>query len=276
MKLYLMADPVRYARMTTHELRETFLVQDLFQPGCVSAVYVDLDRAVIGSAVPLGEPLPLGTFDELRSSFFTERRELGILNIGGPGSVTVGGEEYALEHLSCLYVGRGNPAITFASADPLRPAEYYLLSYPAHKEYPTALAVRGQVQTTDLGAPETCNQRRISRCIHTQGIRSCQLVMGFTELAPGSVWNTMPSHTHMRRSEIYLYFGLAKEGRVVHLMGPAEETRHLMVADKQVVISPIWSIHSGVGTAHYTFCWGMGGENQEFGDMDPVDMARLG
>jgi len=275
MKLYQMADAIRYPRMTTAELRETFLVEDLFQPGAISAAYVDLDRAVVGSAVPVQGPLSLGTFDELRSTYFTERRELGILNIGGPGTVAVAGEIYALEHLSCLYVGRGNPAISFASTDPLRPAEFYLLSYPAHKEYPTALAARGQLQTTDLGSPETSNQRRITKCIHNQGVRSCQLVMGFTELATGSVWNTMPSHTHLRRSEIYLYFNLGKDGRVVHLMGPPDETRHLVIADKQVVISPAWSIHSGVGTTNYTFCWGMGGENQEFSDMDPVDVARL-
>ena len=275
MKPYQMADAVRYARMTTQELRGTFLVQDLFQPGVIWAADVDLDRAVIGSAVPVGEPLSLGTFDELRSSYFTERRELGILNIGGPGAVTAGGEVHAMEHLSCLYVGRGNPAVSFASKDPLRPAEYYLLSYPAHKEYPTALAVSSQLQTTVLGAAETSNKRCISKCIHTQGIRSCQLVMGFTELEVGSVWNTMPSHKHMRWSETYLYFGLGEKGRVIHLMGPPDETRHLVVADKQVVISPSWSIHSGVGTTNYTFCWGMGGENQEFSDMDPVDVARL-
>lgn len=275
MKLYQMADPVRYTRMNTAELRETFLVDSLFQAGSIDVVYVDLDRTVIGSAVPLGEPLTLGTYPELRSDYFTERRELAILNIGGSGSVTVEGAAHAMSNLDCLYVGRGNQQITFASDAAQTPAEYYLLSYPAHAAHPTALVARDEAESSDLGASETCNRRRIHRAIHLAGAKSCQLVMGFTEVAIGSNWNTMPPHTHMRRSEVYLYFNLSAADRVVHLMGPADETRHIMVANKQAVVSPGWSIHAGCGTSAYTFCWGMGGENQVYSDMDPVAIASL-
>jgi 4-deoxy-L-threo-5-hexosulose-uronate ketol-isomerase len=275
MKLYQMADPVRYSRMTTQELRDTFLVEDLFQPGVISAVYIDLDRTIVGSAVPLKEPLRLGTYNELKSAYFAERRELAILNIGQTGSVTVGAERYTLETLSCLYVGRGNESIVFESGDPQRPAEYYLLSYPAHAVHPTALLRHADVQPVDLGAPENCSRRRLHKYIYADGIKSCQLVMGFTQIETGNAWNSMPPHTHMRRSEVYLYFDLAEKERVVHLMGPADETRHLVVANKQVIVSPGWSIHAGAGTASYKYCWGMGGENQEFTDMDAVAISEL-
>jgi 4-deoxy-L-threo-5-hexosulose-uronate ketol-isomerase len=275
MKILQMADRVRYKSMTTAELRETFLVEELFVRGKIAMVYVDLDRTVIGSAVPLKDALKLETEPELRAEFFTERREIGVLNIGAPGSVEVGGKTYSLGNLDCLYIGSGNESVTFSSADPGNPAEFYLLSYPAHKEYPVLLSKKEDLDAVELGALETCNQRAIRKHIWAGGVRSCQLVMGFTQLAEGSAWNTMPPHTHMRRSEVYLYFNLAAGDRVVHLMGPADETRHLVVADKQVVISPGWSIHAGVGTRNYTFCWGMGGENQVYDDMDPLKIAEL-
>jgi 4-deoxy-L-threo-5-hexosulose-uronate ketol-isomerase len=275
MKLYQMADPIRYSRMTTQELRDTFLVEDLFQPGVISTVYIDLDRTIVGSAIPLNEPLRLGTYNELKSVYFAERRELGILNIGQTGSVTVDGERYDLETLSCLYVGRGNESIVFESADPQRPAEYYLLSYAAHAVHPTALIRHSDVQPVDLGAAENCSRRRLHKYIYADGIKSCQLVMGFTQIETGNAWNSMPPHTHMRRSEVYLYFDLAEKERVVHLMGPADETRHLVVANKQVIVSPGWSIHAGAGTGSYKYCWGMGGENQEFTDMDAVAISEL-
>jgi 4-deoxy-L-threo-5-hexosulose-uronate ketol-isomerase len=275
MKILQMADPVRYSRMNTAELRETFLVENLFQPGAVNTVYIDLDRTVIGSAVPTLEPLSLGTYPELRSRFFAERREIGVLNIGGPGTITIDGQAYPMPPRACLYAGRGSESITFASAAGSPPAEYYFLSYPAHSACPPAVVLKEHAETSDLGAPETCNRRRIHRCIHSGGARSCQLVMGFTEIATGSNWNTMPAHTHMRRSEVYLYFDLGPGDRVLHMMGPAAETRHIMVANKQAVISPGWSIHAGVGTSSYTFCWGMGGENQVFSDMDPVPVESL-
>ncbi|HUX44505.1 MAG TPA: 5-dehydro-4-deoxy-D-glucuronate isomerase [Terracidiphilus sp.] len=275
MKILQMADAVRYRTMTTEELRETFLVDNLFAPGELALNYVDLDRTVIGSAVPLAEPLRLPTDDALKASYFTERRELGVLNIGGPGSVMVNAEEFALSQLDALYVGRGNEDVRFASADQSHPAEFYLLSYPAHAEYPTRKITSAELERVQLGSPESANAREITKLIHLEGARSCQLVMGFTQMASGSVWNTMPPHTHMRRSEVYLYFHLAKGERIMHLMGPAHETRHLAVADKQVVISPGWSIHAGVGTRNYSFCWGMGGENQVYSDMDPVAVAEL-
>lgn len=275
MKIMQLADEVRYKAMTTDDLRATFLIEDLFQPGCIDLVYVDLDRAVVGSAVPLAEKLVLGTYPALRADYFAERRELGIFNIGGAGSVTVDGKRYELGRRDALYIGRGSKEIAFASDDAHSPAEFYLLSYPAHATHPVALVRSVAQEPTRLGAPETANQRAIYKLIHAQGPKSCQLVMGFTQLAPGSIWNTMPAHTHLRRSEIYLYFDLPENERVLHLMGPADETRHLIVANKQVALSPLWSIHAGAGTASYAFCWGMGGENQTYDDMDKIETRDL-
>ncbi len=275
MRLIQVADAVRYPRMTTQELRAAFLVDSLFEPGRICLASVDLDRTVIGSAVPLREPLRLESDPDLRADYFTQRRELGILNIGGAGTVAVNGARWELGNLDALYVGRGNELITFSSLDASAPAEYYLLSYPAHSSYPTAKVQSSALQPVELGSPETANHRRITKLIYLDGLQSCQLVMGFTQLSAGSVWNTMPPHTHMRRSEVYLYFNLPAAARVVHLMGPAHETRHISVANKQVVVSPGWSIHAGAGTASYSFCWGMGGENQVYNDMDPLEIADL-
>jgi 4-deoxy-L-threo-5-hexosulose-uronate ketol-isomerase len=275
MRLIQVADAVRYPRMTTEELRGAFLVEELFQPGSIDLVYVDLDRTVIGSAVPLDEALTLTADPDLRADYFTERRELGILNIGGTGLVAVDGQKFELSNLDALYVGRGSRDISFTSHDASTPAEFYLLSYPAHSAYPVAKVDPRSIEPTVLGLTETANHRKITRLIHLEGARSCQLVMGVTTLSTGSVWNTMPPHTHMRRSEVYLYFNLAPADRVVHLMGPAHETRHIVVANKQVAISPGWSIHAGVGTSSYSFCWGMGGENQVYTDMDPLAIADL-
>jgi 4-deoxy-L-threo-5-hexosulose-uronate ketol-isomerase len=270
-----MADAIRFRTMTTRELRETFLIDDLFHPEQIGLAYVDLDRTVIGSAVPTGEPLFLTSDDALKAEYFTERRELGVLNVGGAGVVKVNGIPFELRNLDALYVGRGNEEIVFSSREPAHPAEFYLLSYPAHARYPTQLIRADEQAKVALGAAETANLREITKLIHLEGARSCQLVMGFTRLASGSVWNTMPPHTHMRRSEVYCYFNLGADQRVVHLMGPGKETRHLVVANKQIVISPGWSIHAGVGTNNYTFCWGMGGENQVYSDMDAVAIADL-
>jgi 4-deoxy-L-threo-5-hexosulose-uronate ketol-isomerase len=275
MKLLQMADAVRYPRMTTAELRETFLLEGMFRPGVLDLVYVDLDRTVIGSAVPTIAPLHLETQPELRAEFFCERRELGVLNVGGAGSVTVDGKEFALDKLDCLYVGRGSKTVAFASADEAAPAAFYLLSYPAHAELPTKMVKFAALEGLKLGTSETCNQRTIYKAIYREGIRSCQLVMGFTLFEAGSNWNTMPPHTHMRRSEVYFYFDVDPAHRVMHLMGPPQETRHLVIADREVVVSPGWSIHAGVGTRSYGFCWGMGGENQAYDDMDGVAIAEL-
>jgi|HubBroStandDraft_6_1064221.scaffolds.fasta_scaffold01745_4 4-deoxy-L-threo-5-hexosulose-uronate ketol-isomerase len=274
-RILQMADAIRYRTMTTQELRETFLIDDLFHPGQIGLAYVDLDRTVIGSAVPTGEPLFLTSEDALKASYFTERRELGVLNIGGAGVVKVNGIAFELRKLDALYVGRGNEEIVFSTREPAHPAEFYLLSYPAHATYPTQFIRAAEQAKVTLGAAETANLREITKLIHLEGAGSCQLVMGFTRLASGSVWNTMPPHTHMRRSEVYCYFDLGADQRVVHLMGPGKETRHLVVANKQVVISPGWSIHAGVGTNRYTFCWGMGGENQVYSDMDALAIADL-
>ncbi len=268
-------DPVRFMRMTSQEVRDDFLIDNLFGPDVITMIYSDIDRAIVGSAVPTGKPLTLSSADELRADYFTQRRELGVLNVGGAGVVTVDGAAYNMTNRDGLYIGRGSKEITFTSNDASKPAQYYLLSYPAHKDYPTTQASKADAAAVELGTLEQSNKRTIYKYIHPEGIKSCQLVMGFTELQPGSVWNTMPPHTHERRMEVYFYFDVDPESRVFHMMGKPEETRHIVVADRQAVISPSWSIHSGVGTGKYTFCWGMGGENQAFDDMDGIDIDTL-
>ena len=276
MKTVLMADPVRYPRMTTRELRESFLLDELYQAGAVRLAYIDLDRAIVGMAAPLESALALPTSAELRAAYFTERRELGVLNIGGAGKVQVGGAAHELDNLDLLYVGRGNSDIRFESKSKDKSAVFYLLSYPAHASYPTVVVKKKDAQPAEIGRSETCNRRTIYKYIHADGAKSSQLVMGVTHLHDGSVWNTMPPHTHMRRSEVYLYFDVAEAARVVHLMGPPDETRHLIMSNRDVVVSPGWSIHAGAGTQAYKFCWGMGGENQDYADMDaaPIDSLR--
>jgi 4-deoxy-L-threo-5-hexosulose-uronate ketol-isomerase len=275
MKLMQMADAVRYARMTTAELRETFLLEGAFVPGAITLAYVDVDRTVLGGAVPTATPLTLESTPELRASYFCERRELGVLNLGGDGTITVDGTDFSMRKLDTCYIGRGSQQVIFASKDAATPAQFYLLSYPAHAVYPTAMVAFASLQGLALGTTETCNKRTIYKAIHRDGIQSCQLVMGFTLLEPGSNWNTMPPHTHMRRSEVYCYFDVDPAHRVLHLMGPPQETRHLLMSDKSIVVSPGWSVHSGVGTKAYGFCWGMGGENQAYDDMDAVTIPEL-
>ena len=275
MKTYQMADLLRYPTMTTAQLRETFLIDALYKPGALHLAYIDLDRAVVGIAAPLGDPLLLPADSELRAQYFTERRELGVLNIAESGSVHVDGKSYSLENLDCLYIGRGAKEITFSSADAKAPAIFYLLSYPAHAAYPTTLVRKDDANPAELGGADTCNRRTVCKYIHAGGAKSCQLVMGVTHLHAGNVWNTMPAHTHMRRSEIYMYFNLNEDARVFHLMGPSDETRHIVMKAREIVVSPGWSIHAGVGTQAYSFCWGMGGENQDYGDMDPAPLQSL-
>jgi 4-deoxy-L-threo-5-hexosulose-uronate ketol-isomerase len=275
MKTLLMADPVRYPGMTTAQLRETFLINSLYNPGALHLAYVDLDRAVVGFAAPVAAPIPLAADDALRAEYFTERRELGVLNIGGQGRIHIDGDCFSLGNLDCLYIGRGAKNVVFESADPHSPAVFYLLSYPAHAAHPTTLVRKDQASRVELGSAEACNHRTIYKYIHLDGAQSCQLVMGVTHLHPGSAWNTMPAHTHMRRSEIYMYFNLSDDARVFHLMGPPDETRHIVMKNREAVVSPGWSIHAGMGTAAYSFCWGMGGENQDYSDMNPAPMAGL-
>jgi len=261
---------------STEELRSNFLLEDLFTPSTVELNYWETDRTIIGSAVPLDTPLKLeASRKEMAVDSFLERREIGILNIGGEGSISVDGIDYPMNRLDCLYIGRGAKSVIFASNSADVPALFYLLSYPAHASYPTALARQADATAVQLGSPETANERTIFKYIHGDGIKSCQLVMGITCMKPGSIWNTMPSHTHLRRSEAYLYFDIDPAHRIIHLMGEPSETRHLIVATNQAILSPVWSIHSGAGTASYTFCWGMGGENQDFNDMDGFPISEL-
>lgn len=268
-------DPVRYAGMSSQELRENFLIESLFRPGGIVMVYSDLDRAVVGSVVPTDSVLALKADTELRAEYFAERREIGILNVGAHGAAEVDGKSYELGHKDGLYIGKGSKSVSFKSARSSDPAAFYILSYPAHASYPTTLARQSDAAAVQLGSGEEANRRTIYKYIHPEGIRSCQLVMGFTELASGSVWNTMPPHTHTRRMEVYFYFDMKPETRVIHLMGKPDETRHLVIANRQAVLSPSWSIHAGAGTGPYAFCWGMGGENQAFADMDGVSMDIL-
>lgn len=275
MEIRTLPDSVRYKTMDAAGLRANFVVDSLFTPGEIRLCYVDADRAVIGAATPTDTPLTLPADPDLRSDYFAERRELGVLNIGNTGNVIVDGMPYSLKPLDCLYIGRGSREVLFESADGSAPAKFYLLSYPAHATYPTTQAKKSDAEAVALGTDAACNKRTLYKYIHPAGIASCQLVMGFTELAEGSAWNTMPPHTHMRRSEVYLYFDLAPEARVFHLMGHPQETRHIVVASEEVVVSPPWSIHAGMGTSRYTFCWGMGGENQDFTDMDALAVGDL-
>ena len=275
MKTILIADPVRYPRMSTKELRDSFLIDAIYQPGTIQLTYIDLDRAVVGMAVPLERPLVLSTSPELRAEYFTERRELGALNVGGAGTVHVGSSTYELDNLDLIYIGRGNQDIRFESKSKDTPAAFYLLSYPAHTIYPVTVVKKADAQPTEIGSAETCNRRTIYKYVHLAGARSCQLVMGVTHLQTGSAWNTMPAHTHMRRSEIYLYFDVAENARIFHFMGPPQETRHLLMSNCEAVVSPGWSIHAGVGTQAYKFCWGMGGENQDYADMDPAPIESM-
>lgn len=269
------SDPTRYETMTTAELRRSYLLDGLFAPGEVVLHYWLADRAVVGSIVPLESALALPCPKELAAQYFAERRELGVINIGGPGRIRVDGRDFSLERLDCLYIGRDTKDIVFSSARSTEPARFYLVSYPAHQSHPTTLVSRDQAEKQELGTRDEANERTINRCIHLAGIKSCQLVMGFTQLRPGSVWNTMPPHTHARRSEIYFYFDLEPHAAALHLMGRPDATRSIVVHDQQAVLSPSWSIHAAAGTSNYTFIWAMGGENQVFADMDPAPVAEL-
>jgi len=269
-------NPTATKTYDTEQLRNEFLIDGLFQPGALKLVYSHVDRMITGGVIPTEEPIKLEADPkEMGAAYFLERREIGIINVGPRGSVTVDGETYVMETKDCLYVGLGNKEVLFASDDSGNPARFYLNSAPAHRAYPTAKAAISEAEPNHLGSITNSNERTIYKYIHTQGIQSCQLVMGMTLLKPGNMWNTMPCHTHNRRSEVYFYFDMPEDGVVFHLMGEPTETRHLVVRNEQAVISPSWSIHSGVGTSNYTFIWAMAGENQEFADMDAVAMKEL-
>ena len=275
MKVIYTADRQHYRRMTSEELRAHFLLDNLFQPGRIELVYTDVDRAVVGGIVSTTGPLALAGGRETASTFFCERREAGVINLGAAGTVTVDGQAYALAPRECLYIGRGSREITFASDAAATPAQFCLVSYPAHAEFPTTHAALEKANPIELGSRKDANRRTIHQYIHPNGIRSCQLVMGFTELHEGSVWNTFPPHTHHRRTEVYCYFDLPAPGMVMHVLGEPNETRHLVMREKQAVLSPPWSVHCACGTGGYRFVWAMGGENQVFDDMDKVDLSTF-
>ena len=269
-------DDQSYQRFTTDELRRSFVLDRLFVPGTIAMTYCDTDRAIAGGAVPQEAPLALqATKKEMAAAYFTERREAGVVNLGADGIVHADGKDYPLHPRDMLYIGRGTRDISFQNVNPRDPALFYFVSYPAHASYPTTLAPYDTAERSHLGAPESANKRTINRYIHAGGVKSCQLVMGLTELASGSVWNTMPPHTHQRRMEIYLYSGLGPDDLVIHLMGKPDATRSVIMRNHQAIVSPSWSIHCAAGTRNYQFIWAMGGENQEFGDMDAVAMQDI-
>jgi len=267
--------PDHVRTMDTTTLRRAFLAQGLFQPDALTTVYSHVDRIIAGGAVPVARELELRASKELGVEFFLQRRELGVLNLGGPGVVRVDGKELALGRRDALYVGMGAREIAFRSAEAAQPARFYLNSAPAHRSCPTRVVTQSDAKKLDLGDAAQANVRTIYQYIHPAVVESCQLVMGLTQLAPGSLWNTMPTHTHERRMEVYLYFDVADDAVVFHLMGTPDETRHIVVRNFEAVLSPSWSIHSGVGTKAYSFVWGMVGENQTFGDMDHVPVSAL-
>ncbi len=281
MELRTAASPRDVKTYDTERLREEFLIQNLFVPGEIKLVYSHIDRIITGAAVPTA-PIKLTAGDELRAQYFCERRELGVINIGAPGVISVDGKKYEVGHKDGMYIGLGSKDIVFESKDASDPAKFYLNSAPAHKAYPTKLIkLEGTSDSDDvviikdenkveLGCLEESNHRVINKYILPGQVESCQLVMGMTALKPGSVWNTMPCHTHDRRMEVYLYFEIPEDAFVVHYMGEPTQTRHIIMHNEEAVISPSWSIHAGSGSRNYTFIWGMVGENQVFTDMDDV------
>jgi 4-deoxy-L-threo-5-hexosulose-uronate ketol-isomerase len=267
--------PKETASMNTQSLREAFLIENLMTDDTINLTYSHYDRVIVGGAKPVADTLQLGNPSELRAVFFLERREMGIINVGGNGTIEADGVKYNLSKLDCLYVGKGTKSVSFKSENSNEPAVFYILSSPAHKEYPTRLLSKEDATPVSIGALETSNDRTIYKYIHAQGIQSCQLVMGLTVLKTGSVWNTMPAHTHTRRMEAYFYFDLPENQRIFHFMGEPTETRHLVMANHQAAISPTWSIHSGCGTSNYSFIWGMAGENSDYTDMDLVAIGDM-
>lgn len=263
-------------RFTTEEIRRTFLIQNLFADDKINMVYSHIDRIITGGVCPVHNTLDL-TADpkELGADYFLQRREIGIINIGGAGQVAVNGTTYDIQRLDGLYIGMGTPNVRFSSVDPAQPARFYFNSTPAHATYPVSHISFSAAAPVHLGDNRNSNKRTIYKFIHPDGVKSCQLVMGMTLLEPNNMWNTMPAHTHARRMEVYFYFDLEGDNVVFHLMGEPQETRHLVVRNEQVVISPSWSIHSGMGTGNYTFIWAMAGENQTFSDMDAIAMGDL-
>ncbi|MEC6907506.1 5-dehydro-4-deoxy-D-glucuronate isomerase [Photobacterium piscicola] len=262
-------------QLDTAGIREQFLIENMFQAGEINLTYSHIDRIIVGAAVPTTAAIVFEGGKEIGVDYFLQRRELGVINIGAPGLVIVDGETFEIGSREAIYVGMGAQDIRFESVVADKPARFYLNCAPAHHSYPTRKITRGDASPEQIGSQENCNVRTIYKYLHPSVLPTCQLLMGMTELAPGSLWNTMPCHTHERRMEVYLYFDMNQDNIVFHYMGEPQETRHIVVRNEQAVISPSWSIHSGVGTASYTFIWGMVGENQTFHDMDHVAMSDL-
>ena len=266
-------------RYTTEELRREFLIQDLYQPDTVQAVYSHVDRMVVLGILPVKETVPIDkgidVWGNFGTDYFLERREAGVFNLGGPGSIEADGESFRLGFEDCLYITKGTKNVSFASEDPANPARFYLVSAPAHRACKTTFLSFADANKRPCGAEETANKRVINQFIHPDVLETCQLSMGLTQLAPGSVWNTMPAHTHERRMEVYTYFNIPEGNVVFHMMGQGQETRHIVMQNYDAVISPSWSIHAGCGTAAYTFIWAMGGENQAFDDMDNIAITDM-
>ncbi len=269
------SSPKEVKKLNTQELREEFLIDNIMKPGEINLTYSHYDRYIAGSAVPTKKALKLEPIEPLKADYFLERRELGVINVGGSGIVTVDGTDYPLEYKDALYIGRGNKEVVFTSNNASKPSKFYINSAPAHRSNPTVKITLKDAKKIELGSLETSNHRIVNQMIVSEVVDTCQLQMGMTELKKGSIWNTMPAHTHDRRMEVYYYFEVPEDQSVCHFMGPTDETRHVWMQNEQAIISPPWSIHSGAGTSSYTFIWGMAGENLDYNDMDKSKITEL-
>jgi 4-deoxy-L-threo-5-hexosulose-uronate ketol-isomerase len=275
LKILHSVHPADFKSYDTELIRERFLVNGIVSPNGIHCVYTHYDRMIIGAANPVKQELLLENYPNLKADYFLERREIGIINVGGEGTITADAHTFELKKLDCLYLGKGTKRVAFTSRNSENPAVFYLLSAPAHTSYPATLMTNEDAAKVEAGSQATANLRTINKYIHADGIKSCQLVMGLTTLQPGSVWNTMPAHTHDRRMEAYFYFDLPAGQKVMHFMGEGDETRHITINNHEAVVSPPWSIHSGCGTASYNFIWGMAGENLDYTDMDVISINDL-
>ena len=276
MRIIHQVHPQDFVKYTTLDIREKFLLDKLVVPGTINCVYTHYDRMIVGAATPAATPLTLGTYDALKSTYFLERREMGIINIGSAGNISVDGENFELDKLDCLYIGKGKKNIVFTGRNTAEAkSKFIFFSCPAHTEYSTQLMKATNATPAEMGTAENANHRTINKYIHADGLKSCQLVLGVTHFKAGSIWNTMPPHLHDRRIETYFYFDLPETQRVIHFMGEPQETRHLFLNNEEAIVSPAWSIHSGVATAAYSFIWAMAGENYSFTDMDFINLQSL-
>lgn len=275
MKIIHQVHPEDFAKYNTQQIREKFLLENLVMPDRIECAYTHYDRMIVGAAYPIDQALQLGTYEQLKADNFLNRREIGIINIAGNGAVTIDDEKFDMEKQDCLYIGKGKQKVVFSSANKASAAKFVFFSCSAHHEYPTRLMKPAEALPAELGSLDNNNHRVINKYIHMDGIKSCQLVLGVTNFRKGSIWNTMPPHLHDRRMESYFYFDLPEGQRIIHFMGEPHETRHIFLNNEQAIISPSWSIHSGVATASYSFIWAMAGENMAFTDMDPVQVQTL-